>query len=87
MGMLSAPTDLNEDDVRIGHRRVYSPEHLTADVAAAGLRLIERGGIFLKPLSNRQIEESWTEQMIEGFYELGKDFPDLATEILVVCGH
>jgi hypothetical protein len=56
-----------------------------ADVASAGLRLIERSGIFLKPISNKQIEEQWTQEMIDGFYELGKDFPDLATEILLVC--
>jgi trans-aconitate methyltransferase len=85
MGMLSAPTDLNEDDRRIGHRRVYTPEKLSADVTASGLRVIARDGIFFKPISNRQIEESWTNEMIEGFYELGKDFPDLATEILLVC--
>lgn len=85
MGMLTAPTDLNEDDIRIGHRRVYTPETLEADVAAAGLRLIKRDGIFLKPLSNKQIEEGWSQELIDAYYELGKDFPDLATEILLVC--
>jgi 2-polyprenyl-3-methyl-5-hydroxy-6-metoxy-1,4-benzoquinol methylase len=85
MGMLSAPTDLNDDDVRIGHRRVYTPETLATDIDAAGLRLVERGGIFFKVLSNRQIEETWSPELIEGFYELGKDFPDLATEVLAVC--
>jgi 2-polyprenyl-3-methyl-5-hydroxy-6-metoxy-1,4-benzoquinol methylase len=85
MGMLDAPTDLNEDDIRIGHRRVYTPETLEADVSAAGLRLIKRDGIFLKPLSNKQIEDAWSQDLIEAYYELGKDFPDLATEILLVC--
>jgi 2-polyprenyl-3-methyl-5-hydroxy-6-metoxy-1,4-benzoquinol methylase len=85
MGLLSAPTNLNEDDVRIGHRRVYTPETLLADISSAGLRIIDRTGIFFKPISNRQIEDSWSQEMINGFYELGKDFPDLATEILVAC--
>ena len=85
MGLLAASTDLNEDDVRIGHRRVYTPGTLQEDVSAAGLRVVDRGGIFFKPISNRQIEESWTQEMIDGFYELGKDFPDLATEIHLVC--
>jgi 2-polyprenyl-3-methyl-5-hydroxy-6-metoxy-1,4-benzoquinol methylase len=85
MGMLASPTDLNEDDVRIGHRRVYTPETLLADIAAAGLKVIDRTGIFFKPISNSQIEQQWSQEMIEGFYELGRDFPDLATEILVAC--
>jgi 2-polyprenyl-3-methyl-5-hydroxy-6-metoxy-1,4-benzoquinol methylase len=85
MGLLAAPTDLNEDDVRIGHRRVYTPGTLQQDVRAAGLRVVDRGGIFFKAISNRQIEESWTQEMIDGFYELGKDFPDLATEIHLIC--
>jgi 2-polyprenyl-3-methyl-5-hydroxy-6-metoxy-1,4-benzoquinol methylase len=85
MGMLEAPTDLNEDDVRIGHRRVYTSEALLADIDASGVRVVERTGIFFKPISNSQIEQQWSQEMIEGFYELGKDFPDLATELLVVC--
>jgi 2-polyprenyl-3-methyl-5-hydroxy-6-metoxy-1,4-benzoquinol methylase len=85
MGLLPAPTALNEDDVRIGHRRVYTPDELAGDVAASGLRITARDGIFLKPLSNRQIEEDWDQPLIDAYYELGKDFPELSTEILFVC--
>jgi general stress protein 26 len=41
--------------------------------------------VYLKPLSASQIEQDWSDQMIEGFYELGKDFPDLAAEIFAIC--
>jgi hypothetical protein len=43
------------------------------------------GGVFFKPLSNGQIEEHWSKEMIQGFYELGKDFPGLSAEIYAVC--
>jgi hypothetical protein len=43
------------------------------------------GGVFFKPLSNQQIQEQWSEAMIQGFYELGKDFPSHAAELYAVC--
>ena len=51
----------------------------------SGLKVLEMGGVYFKPLSNAQIQENWTEEMIKGFYELGKDFPDFAAEIYAVC--
>jgi 2-polyprenyl-3-methyl-5-hydroxy-6-metoxy-1,4-benzoquinol methylase len=85
MGLLGKPNDLNTRDVALGHRRVYSPATLRADIEEAGLKAIELGGVFFKPLSNKQIQDHWTEEMIEGFYELGKDFPEHAAEIYAVC--
>ena len=85
MGLLEDPCALNERDHALGHRRVYTPASVERDVSAAGLRLRERWGVFLKPLSNRQMEEQWDEALIEGFYELGKDFPDHACEIQCLC--
>jgi trans-aconitate methyltransferase len=84
MGLLSATTDLNEADLRIGHRRVYTRETLVADVAAAGLEPQHVSGIFLKPLSNAQIEE-WTPELQDAFFELGKAHPELCAELLVVA--
>lgn len=85
MGLLKDPCELNQRDHALGHRRVYTPETLRKDIEAAQLRIIEMGGVFFKPLSNRQIQDHWTEEMIQGFYELGKDFPENAAEIYAVC--
>jgi trans-aconitate methyltransferase len=85
MGMLQEPCELNPRDRALGHRRVYTPDGFRADIEAAGLRIVASGGVFFKPLSNQQIESHWTPEMIRGFYELGKDFPDVAAEIYAVC--
>lgn len=85
MGLLSHPCQLNQRDHALGHRRVYTPQTLADDIRKGGLRVLETGGVFLKPVSNTQIQEHWTEQMIQGFFALGKDFPDLAAEIYAVC--
>ncbi len=85
MGLLKDPCELNQRDHELGHRRVYTPETFLHDVEAARLRVVESGGVFFKPLSNQQIQQNWNEEMIQGFYELGKDFPQHAAEIYVVC--
>lgn len=85
MGLLGHPCELNERDLSIGHRRVYIPETFRRDLEAAGLRVLEVGGVFFKPVSNAQIEAQWTAEMIEGFYQIGKEFPDYAAELFAVC--
>jgi len=85
MGFLREPCQLNQRDRILGHRRVYTRESLFRDIRKAGLNPTAWGGVFFKPISNQQIEDDWTDQMIEGFYELGKDFPEHANELYAVC--
>lgn len=85
MGLLEVPHSLNPQDKKLGHCRVYYPQELLDDINRAGLEIIHHGGIFFKPLTNKQIEDNWTEQMIDGFYALGKDFPEYSAEIYTVC--
>ena len=84
MGLLAATNELNEDDIRIGHRRVYTRDELVEDVEASGLRVEHAGGVYLKPLSNAQVE-SWPEPLIQAFYEVGKLHPELCAELMVVA--
>lgn len=86
MGMLSHPCELNERDHAIGHRRVYVKQTLVEEIEKSRLSVEHVGGVFIKPLSNSQIETTWTREMIEGFYQLGKDLPELTAEIFAVCG-
>lgn len=85
MGLLETPQSFNPQDIQLGHLRIYYPEELRADIEAAGLEVVEQGGIFLKPLTNKQIQETWTQEMMDGFYELGKEYPEIAAETYAVC--
>jgi 2-polyprenyl-3-methyl-5-hydroxy-6-metoxy-1,4-benzoquinol methylase len=85
MGLLDNSCQLNSRDHALGHRRVYTPETFRADIKKSGLKVHEMGGVYFKPLSNAQIQDHWSEEMIQGFYELGKDFADIAAEIYAVC--
>ena len=85
MGLLDYPCQLNARDHALGHRRVYTPETFRKDIEVAGIVVETIGGVYFKPLSNQQMQDHWNEALIQGFYELGKDFPDIAAEIYAVC--
>ena len=85
MGLLKEEHELNEMDRHHGHRRVYDPESFRADFQRAGLHIDIFGGYWMKPLSNAQLEASWTPEMVEAFMALGERYPDIAGEIYVVA--
>src|SRR6266487_4136320 len=80
MGFLPTEHSLSEADLHHGHRRVYDPESYRAAFRAAGLKIHAFGGYWLKPLSNAQIEQAWTWEMLDAFLELGERYPDIAGE-------
>jgi 2-polyprenyl-3-methyl-5-hydroxy-6-metoxy-1,4-benzoquinol methylase len=85
MGMLPAEDSLTPADVRAGHRRVSSPESFRAQFTEAGLKVEHSGGYWIKPLSNAQTDEWFTDEMIDAFLALGERYPDIAAEIYVVA--
>jgi 2-polyprenyl-3-methyl-5-hydroxy-6-metoxy-1,4-benzoquinol methylase len=86
MGLLPSEDSLNETDRHHGHRRVYDPESFQADFRAAGLHVQHCGGYWIKPLSNAQIEATWTPAMLDAFMRLGEKYPEIAAEIYVIAG-
>ena len=85
MGMLTSEYELNSRDYELGHFRVYDMDSLSKQMGEAGFKIIDKGGVFLKPLSNGQIEKSWTPDIIEGFYKVGKYFQKNCSDIFIVC--
>lgn len=85
MGMLKSIYELNERDLKLGHYRVYDSESLEKDAIRAGFKIESKGGSFLKPVSNGQIENNWNDDMIEGFYKVGNQFKDFCAEVFIVC--
>lgn len=85
MGMLKYPTELNEDDIRIGHRRVFTIETLRTVIMQAGLNILKEEGILLKPLSNRQMID-WPDTLFEAYYALAKKLPaEFGGELCVIA--
>ena len=85
MGILPEEDTLNEMDYHHGHRRVFNPESFRNAFKRAGLKIEIFGGYWMKPVSNAQIEASWTQEMVDGFMVLGERYPDIAGEIYVIA--
>ncbi len=85
MGLLPFEESLNEMDIHHGHRQVFNPETYRRAFLEAGLKIEVFGGYWLKPVSNRQIEQNWTDEMLQAFMQLGERYPDIAGEIYVIA--
>lgn len=85
MGLLPAANAFSERDQIQGKRRIFSREEFAQLFSSAGLKIEFFGGYWLKTLSNRQIEEQWTPEMIAAFFALGERYPEIAAEMCLVA--
>lgn len=85
MKLLKQENELNSLDIHHGHRRVFDPESFRNVFYQAGLKIDVFGGYWLKPLSNKQIDEDWTPEILNAFMQLGERYPDIAGEIYIVA--
>jgi len=73
-----------------GHRKTYRMDTLTREALDAGLRVVQSGGVFFKPLANYQFDmlmggDVISDDYLEGCYRLGMHYPDLCASIWLVC--
>ncbi len=91
MGLISHNTAVTEAEYKHGHRITYTFDTLEREALAGGLSVIQRGGVFFKPLANFQFDRLMQTDIIspdylEGCYKLGMLYPDLCASIYLVCG-
>lgn len=86
MGLLGRLDELNQGDLAMSHRRVYTWERVADDIAAAGLRLATMDGILLKPLPSA-LMDAYPQELRDAFFELAPLAPRLCSEIYAVCSH
>jgi 2-polyprenyl-3-methyl-5-hydroxy-6-metoxy-1,4-benzoquinol methylase len=85
MGLLPAVNAFSERDQVQGKRRIFSRDEFRRLFSSAGLEIEFFGGYWLKPVSNRQIEQQWTPDMIDAFFALGEQYPEIAAEMCLVA--
>ncbi|MDA0979384.1 MAG: class I SAM-dependent methyltransferase [Proteobacteria bacterium] len=90
MGLLPELTELTENDLKYGHRRVYDRVHFNRDLEAAGFHPVSQGGIMLKILADFQLDQLIGEGFLEdshidGLYKLGLEYPDLCGALFSIC--
>ena len=90
MGLISHNSAVTESERIHGHRKTYSLDTLQREAVDAGLRVVQAGGVFFKPLANYQFDKLMggdviSDEYLEGCYRLGMHYPDLCASIYVIC--
>jgi len=90
MGLIPYNDAVTDDERVHGHRKTYRLDTLERDVLDAGLSVVQRGGVFFKPLANFQFDRLLASGVIsdgylEGCYRLGMRYPELCASIWVAC--
>ncbi len=84
MGLLQSEYDLNDRDRALGHFRVYDMDRLVKDAELGGFRVSERGGIFIKFLSNSQMEKVLDNDILDAYFKLSERFKENSAEIFII---
>ncbi|HEY8607335.1 MAG TPA: class I SAM-dependent methyltransferase [Noviherbaspirillum sp.] len=82
-GLLDDMMNLGRGDLELGHRRQYSVSSLASEIENAGLSIVRKEGIFLKPLMTAQLESlQLSPAIVKGMCEVGIDYPELSCALL-----
>lgn len=83
-GMLNDMEELSEHDLLLGHKRYYTVQTLRQTLEEAGYRVTRMEGVYLKPLTTKQmLSLELDERVIEALCLLAVDYPELSCSILV----
>jgi 2-polyprenyl-3-methyl-5-hydroxy-6-metoxy-1,4-benzoquinol methylase len=90
MGLIPFNDAVTDDERLHGHRKTYRLDTLARDALDGGLRIVQSGGVFFKPLANYQFDrlldgDVISDAYLEGCYRLGRQYPDLCASIFLVC--
>jgi SAM-dependent methyltransferase len=88
MGLIPDPAAESETQRRLQQRHVYDAAGLDRELADAGLRVVERGSILVKPFTHAQMQQLvdggfLTPAMLDGLDRLTEQLPELGSEIWV----
>ncbi|WP_266183411.1 class I SAM-dependent methyltransferase [Dyella humicola] len=83
-GLMDDLHSLSEADRALGHRRYFDPAQLDALISAAGLDIIGRAGLMLKPFTTGQMDSlQLSDKVREAMDQIGFDLPDICNGLFV----
>lgn len=90
MGLIEHNSSITPSEAEHGHRITYSLDTLERDAKKGGLNVIYRSGIFFKALANFQWDQLLntdiiSKEYLDGCFELGQQYPDLCSSIMLIC--
>ena len=90
MGLIEHNTSITPSEKEHGHNITYSLDVLESHAKEAGLDVTTRSGIFFKALANFQWDQLLqtdiiSKEYLDGCYDLGQQYPDLCSSIMLIC--
>ena len=88
MGLIQNENELNDNDITVGHQRVYDIDKLKKHVVNSGLFVFVSDGVILKPFADLQMKkiiDLYGSDVLDGLFKLGHKFSDNAAEIYFCC--
>lgn len=83
-GFLKESAELSSADLAVGHKRLFSVKSLQELLTDSGYVIERIEGIFLKPLTTKQLEIlKLPFDVTKAMFEIGVDYPELCANILV----
>ncbi len=76
--------ELNNNDIRFGHKKLYTLEILYAELSQAGLTPEKIGGTILKAMTIEDMEKM-SESYIQACVKVATRFPELSGELYAIC--
>lgn len=86
MGIVRTEKQLTARNRELAQYRVFDMGGLIKLAERTGFRVVEQGGYFLKPFTHAQMEALsgiLSRKMLDGLWQLGREAPELASEIYV----
>ncbi len=84
MNLLKSYDQMAPKDIEVGHRRLYTTDMLTDHCNQANLKILSMKGIYLKPLSEKQMVELG-DDVVRAFCALGEDVPQYCASLFAVA--
>jgi SAM-dependent methyltransferase len=85
MGILPNEASLSEQDILLGHRRVYDVSDLERDLRDAGYNQIEISGYLLKIVPNRMMKD-WSRELLDATFRVSQSLPrDICADLIAKC--
>jgi hypothetical protein len=87
-GLLDDVYRLSPHDHQLGHRRYFDLASLTQLVLESGLRIVRQEGVYLKCLTTDQLTRlALPPAVLQAFFAVGVDYPDIANAIYLEATH
>lgn len=85
MGLLDDEASLSEQDILLGHRRVYNVENLKTDILAAGYSHVDIRGYLLKVVPNRMMKD-WNTDLLDAMFHVSQTLPvEICADLVAQC--